>query len=85
MSLEQQVIALTEATEQLLEAANTRKADLDTAETNASLSAQIAATSAADRVQTGLDRIATGEDRVQAGLGCDAHRAGSIGLCRRVA
>ena len=46
MSLEQQVIALTEATEQLLEAVNTRKADLDTAETNASLSAQIAASAA---------------------------------------
>ena len=43
MSLEQQVIDLTQVTEQLLEAVNTRKADLDTAETNASLSAQIAA------------------------------------------
>ena len=78
MSLEQQVIALTEATEQLLEAVNTRKADLDTAETNASLSAQIAASaeqnvlSAAEMVniQSGLvlqavnnpGLIAVGED-----------------------
>ena len=46
MSLEQQVIDLTQATEQLLQAVNTRKVDLDTAETNAALSAQAAATEA---------------------------------------
>ncbi len=42
MSLEQQVIDLTQATEQLLQAVNTRKVDLDIAETNAALSAQAA-------------------------------------------
>ena len=78
MSLEQQVIDLTQVTEQLLQAVNTRKVDLDTAETNASLSAQIAASaernalSAAEMVniQSGLvlqavnnpGLIAVGED-----------------------
>ena len=80
MSLEQQVIDLTQATEQLLQAVNTRKVDLDIAETNAALSAQVASAakiavlSAAETVeiQSGLvlqaannpGLIAVGEDLV---------------------
>ena len=62
MSLEQQVIDLTQATEQLLQAVNTRKVDLDTAETNAALSAQDADASAVDA------NMSAGEAAAQAEL-----------------
>jgi len=65
MSIEQQIVALTTATTDLIDAVNVKKAVLDTAVDEI---AEYAESAAADRVQTGLDRIATAADRVQTGL-----------------